>query len=163
MARWIKPTEAHLRAYLSDQELTNLRGHLSDDDKLDTVAQAIDNAVHFVRGKVAQNRMNKMARGATLPASLIRFAMQIAVMDCMSRPAASIIDASGARKAAADRAHTELDKLARGDKDSIRIEQPDTDEIDSTQSDRFAYPGAIKIIYTNGEPQMTRAALDGAF
>lgn len=158
MPRWIKPTEAHLRAYLSDVEIENLRASLSDTDKMDTVAMVIDAAVGIVRGKIAANRVNKLARGATVPPSLLRHAMALAVMDAMSRPASSIVDASGTRKAAADRAYTELDKVASAAKDAMRIEAPDDAEVET--SDRWNRPGAAVILEAK-TALLTRDTLDG--
>jgi hypothetical protein len=162
MSRWIKPTEAHLRAYLSDTELSNLRASLATEGAMDTVALVIDGAVDFVRGKIANNRTNSLARGSTIPKGLLRQCMAIAVMDSMSRAAASIIDASGARKAAADMAYKELDKVARGDKDSIRVEAPDADELDADYSSRWNLPGAMTVIETKRDAaEWTDTTMDG--
>ena len=146
MSRWIRPTEAHLRGYLSDTEIASFRETMADSDKVDTLAMVIDAACHQVRGKIAGNRINRLAAGATVPKSLLRHTMVLAMWDIMSRPGASVVDASGSRKRMAEEASKELDKIAEGAKDAIRVEAPDADELDADENSRWNLPGALEIV-----------------
>lgn len=109
---WIEITEAHLLTALSGTELTKFRAVALQSGQADPVQSVFDQVTGEVRGRVAACDRNELGEGNTIPSELLDAALALIVMRIMTRAAGVVIDPSGARKTAAERADKTLRDVA---------------------------------------------------
>lgn len=151
MATWRALTEADLLTQLSDTELATFRDVARDNRTADPVDPVLEQVTDEVRGYVRGCPKNSLGPAGTIPASLVRSAVSLAVLSIMSRAAGHIIDPEDERQGRADEAYALLGRVA-----DCKFGIEDPEEVGDGES-----AGGITIVKKSNQCRMTGDSLDG--
>lgn len=150
---WRALTESDLLTQLSQTELDTFREVARDGTSDDPVAPVLEQVTDEVRGYIRACPQNSLGLDGTLPDSLIRSAVALAIMQIMSRAAGQIMDPDDERQGRADDAVALLNRVADC---KFGIEHPTTIETGESSA-------GISIVKKNNKCRITGDSLDGLY
>ena len=111
---WITLSETDIRTALAGNELEAVRNAARYGTEADPVSGIMASVTEYVRGHIARNPRNQLGPSGTLPSCIKEVALPLVVWRIMARSFGEVVDPSGFRKDAMERAERTLRDIAEG-------------------------------------------------